>query len=131
MLLFCCRKKYERRERMAPLYLRLQKLLKGLRLRLATICPPRFKNRFFATKMFHCANNINPIHICGVQITIYFNFHGMCHEVLTPPQQKYASQKNWNPLVLKFLTFSPHTLPSTGGKKHENLNLIQILIQHN
>ena len=27
--------------------------------------------------MFHYANNINPIHICGVQITIYFNFHGM------------------------------------------------------
>ena len=32
---------------------------------------------FFATKRFHCASNIKPIHICGVQIIIYFNFHGI------------------------------------------------------
>ena len=107
MLLFCCRKKYERREGMAPPYLRLQKLLKELRLRVATNCPPRFKNYFFATKMFHCAN-VNPIYICGLQIIIYFIFHGMCNGVLTPPQQKYAPvppKKNWNPLFLK--TFNP------------------------
>ena len=60
MLLFYCREKYERREGMAPPYLQLQKLLKGLRLRVATICPPRFKNYFFATKMFHWTNDIIP-----------------------------------------------------------------------
>ena len=102
MLLFCCRKKYERREGMAPPYLRLQKLLKGLRLRVANICPPRFKSYFFATKMFHCAN-INPIYIRGLQITIYFIFHGMCNGLLTPPQQKYAiiPSKKLEPLRLK------------------------------
>ena len=90
MLLFCCKKKYGRREGIAPPFLRLQKLLKGLRLREATIFPPRFENYFFATKMFHCANNINRIHKCGVQITIYLNFHGMQWDSDPSPTKKYA-----------------------------------------
>ena len=91
MQLFCCRKNNKRR--LAPPYLRVQKLLKGLRWRVATICSPRFKNFFFATKRFHCTNNIKPIHICGVQIIIYFNFHGIQismarNGVLTPSPPK-------------------------------------------
>ena len=50
--LLCCRKNYERR--MAPPYLRVQKLLKGLRGRVATICSPRFKNLFFVQKVSLC-----------------------------------------------------------------------------